>query len=59
MNIPYSKEQLMRANEKLMQKNKRYKQALEEVLEARNKFYLQDYVDGVEEVAEKALEVNK
>ena len=28
-NIPYSKEQLMRANMKLMEQNKRYREALE------------------------------
>lgn len=29
--IPYSKEQLMRANMKLMEQNKRYRKALEEI----------------------------
>ena len=29
-NIPYTKEQLMKANARLMEKNKRYREALEE-----------------------------
>ena len=32
INIPYSKEQLMRANMKLMEKNKRYREALKKII---------------------------
>lgn len=58
-NIPYSKEQLMRANVKLMEQNKRYREALEKI---KQKGELMNYTTGREsyngqaEIARKALE---
>mgnify|MGYP001492336150 CR=1 len=49
-NIPYSKEQLMRANMKLMEQNKRYREALESILN-NDQMYITN-----EEIILKALE---
>ena len=61
-NIPYSKEQLMRANMKLMEKNKRYREALENtqnaILQNLQKWNYKDEVKLYEAYKhnEKALE---
>ena len=43
-------------NQELREQNKRYREALEGILDARNHFYLNEYVFGVEGIARQALE---